>query len=333
MCNDPGKVKRIAMASPPSASIRSQISPQTLQILLAIEEHGSFARAAQQVNLVPSAVSRRVQELEQSLGAQLLRRTAHAVEFTAAGRSVLARARAILNEMDALADELAAFTEGTRGSVRFAGSVFSLMHQLPSELASFRREFPQVALEFQSRSSGQVVQMLLRDEIDVGIFAATEVPTGISAKVYDEDTLILLVPEHHALAGRASVTLADIAGFDLVSSPQGTETRQLIADQARRRGLRLHSSIEVGSLDATVLMVRAGLGVAIVPSRAWEALGPFRGLARVPIGERWAHRQLLVGMASATFMATPAGRLFSRLAERASRPVDVAPRSGTTPPA
>lgn len=304
------------MARPSTTSARAHISPQTLQILLAIEEHRSFVRAAQQVNLVPSAVSRRVLELERKLGTQMLRRTAHAVEFTAAGRSVLARARTILAEMDALADELAAFAEGTRGAVRFAGSVFALMHRLPEDLARFRREFPQVALEFQSRSSTQVVDMLLREEIDVGVFAATEVPAGLAAKVYDEDTLVLLVPQHHPLAEKDGVGIADIAAFELVSAPAGTETRHLVADQARRRGLRLRSSVEVASLDAMVLMTQAGLGIAIVPGHAWQALGPFRGLRRIAIVEHWAHRQLLVGMSSTASLATPAGRLFQRLAAR-----------------
>lgn len=299
-----------------TTSARAHISPQTLQILLAIEEHRSFVRAARQVNLVPSAVSRRVLELERSLGTQLLRRTAHVVEFTAAGRSVLSRARSILSEMDALADELAAYAEGTRGAVRFAGSVFSLMNHLPMDLARYRREFPQVTLEFQSRTSLQVVEMLLREEVDVGVFAATEVPAGLAAKVYDEDTLVLLVPEHHPLSNRTGVTLADITDFELVSSLPGTENRQLVADQARRRGLLLRSSIVAGSLDAMVLMTQAGLGVAVVPSHAWEALGPFRGLCRIPIIELWAHRQLLVGISSTASLATPAGRLFQRLAKR-----------------
>jgi DNA-binding transcriptional LysR family regulator len=60
-------------------------------------------------------------------------------------------------------------------------------------------------------------------------------------------------------------------------------------------------------------MTQAGLGVAIVPSRAWEALGPFRGLTRIPITEHWARRQLLVGMSSSASAAAPAGRLFARL--------------------
>ncbi|QHE78873.1 MULTISPECIES: LysR family transcriptional regulator [unclassified Hydrogenophaga] len=95
-------------------SARAHLNPQNLRVLLAIEEHGSLSRAARQVNLVPSAVSRRVTELEQSLGTQLLRRSAHSAEFTAAGRTVLSRARAILGEMDALAVDLAALSAGTR---------------------------------------------------------------------------------------------------------------------------------------------------------------------------------------------------------------------------
>ncbi|CAB3741114.1 HTH-type transcriptional regulator GltC [Paraburkholderia sediminicola] len=295
-------------------TVRAQINAQTLQILLAVEEHGSLTRAAEQVRLVPSALSRRIAELEATIGTQLLRRTPHGAEFTAAGRSVLSHARTILGEIDALADELASFAEGTRGAVRFAGSVFSLTHRLPSDLASFRRTFPQISLEFHTRTSRDVVAGLLKDDIDVGVFASSEVPPGLRAMVYEEDVLTLLIPDHHPLAERESVGLDDIADYELVSSPPGTETRQLTTDQARRRGLRLRSSIEVSSLDAMVLMTRAGLGIAIVPGHAWDAFGPFHGLRSLPIQEHWAHRQIMVAMPASTALATPAGRLFLQLA-------------------
>lgn len=304
------------MSGPSLKTVRSHMSAQTLQILLAVEEQGSLTRAAEQVRLVPSAVSRRIAELESTIGTQLLRRTPQGVDFTAAGRSVLARGRTILGEIDALAEELSVFAGGTRGTVRFGGSVFALTDHLPGDLAAFRREFPEVTLEFRSRASRDVISALLKDEIDVGVFASPEVPAGLTAKVYEEDSLALLVPEAHTLAERKHVGLADIAEFEIISTPRGTETQRLTADQARRRGLRLRSSIEVSSLDAMVLMTQAGLGVAILPSRAWEALGPFRGLKMVPIKEHWAHRQILVAMPASTSMATPAGRLFARLASR-----------------
>lgn len=297
------------------ASVRSQVTPQTLQILLAVEQQGNLARAAQQVNLVPSAVSRRIADLESIIGTRLLRRTPQGVEFTAAGSSVLVRARTILKEIDGLADELSAFAEGTRGTVRLACSVFALLNRLPVDIATFRREYPQVILEFRSRSSLDVVNDLLKGDIDVGVIAAHEVPPGLSAKVYDEDALCLLAPDGHPLARCDRViTLADIAAFEIVSMPKGTETFRLLQDQARRRGLQLRSSVEVASLDAMVLMTQAGLGIAIVPSRAWEALGPFKGLRRIQIHEHWAHRQVLVAMNCSTATASPAGRLFSRLA-------------------
>ncbi|CAB3745546.1 HTH-type transcriptional regulator GltC [Paraburkholderia sediminicola] len=304
------------MSKSAAPNLRSQFTAQTLQILLAVEEHGSLAKAAERVHLVPSAVSRRIAELEENCGLQLLRRTSHGTEFTAAGKTVLTRARTILSEMDTLADELHTFSEGIRGAVRLAASVFALTQRLPADLAQFRSEYPLITLEFNSRTSHDVIHALQKEEIDVGVFVSDSVPSGLTTMIYEEDKLALLVPEDHPLAVQTSAGIDEIAQYELVVGPLGTETRALTADQARRRGLKLRASIQVASLDAMILMTRAGHGIAIVPSRAWEALGPFRGLKKIEIGEQWASRQMLVGVPAGTPLSTPAGRLFTKLSRK-----------------
>src|SRR5690554_4769717 len=114
--------------------LQRQLQLQTLRILVAIADHGTFTRAADDVNLVPSAVSRRVQELEQLVGQTLLFRSPHSVRFTEAGTLLLNRARRILREIDALEADLAGLEEGSRGRVRVAASTFALFESLPEVL-------------------------------------------------------------------------------------------------------------------------------------------------------------------------------------------------------
>lgn len=303
------------MPKRPALNLPRHVDLQTLRIFVAVAEQGNFKKAAAQISMVPSAVSRRIQELERVLGVQLVNRTPHAVEFTGAGQALLERAHRILKELDGLSLDMAGFTDGTRGSVRLAASVFSLMESLPDDLARFVRQFPSIGLSFQSLSSRQVIEALRKKQIDVGVFAASAVPTGMRAQVYRDDRLTLLVRTGHPLARRSSVGIADIAAHEVIGPLAGTETEQLLADQARRHGMRMRSSIRVASLDGMVMMAQAGFGVAIVPANAWSRFGPFRGLRRVEIHEPWAVRQLLVGMLAGTPGASPAGRLFVWLGE------------------
>ena len=125
---------------------------QTLRILVAIDEQGNFTRAADQVNVVVSAVSRRIQELEELLGVALLHRTPHQIAFTDAGKVVLERARRILQEVDGIATDLVSLEGGVRGRVSLAASLFSLFEALPFDLANFRQAFPGIDVALDRKS-------------------------------------------------------------------------------------------------------------------------------------------------------------------------------------
>ncbi len=295
--------------------LQRQLQLQTLRILVAIADHGTFARAAEDVNLVPSAVSRRVQELEQLVGQPLLHRSPHAVRFTEAGSLLLNRARRILHEIDGLEADLAGLEEGARGRVRMAASTFALFESLPEVLARFRRQFPGIDVEFQSLSSKRVIAGLYGKTLDLGIFAASRLPPGIDGILYRQDHLAVLVPQTHELAQRAGLTLADVANQALIGPPPGTEIEKVLRDQARRAGLRLNPSMQVASLDAMVLMVQAGLGLCIVPSRVWSRLGPFPRVTRIPLAEPWSLRQLFLGTLPNTPANSPTWRLYHQLSQ------------------
>jgi len=289
------------------------LDPQTLRVLVAIEDHGSFSGAAAAVNLVPSAVSRRVQELEAATSLELVKRDPRRVEFTVAGQLLAERARRILAEIDAAVGEMQSFSEGVRGEVKVATSIFALHAGLPCEIAAFRDRHPRIDINLQMLASGEVIAALHRRKVDVGLFATSQVPQGLRTKVHSTDRMCLLVPARHRLARRLTVRFQDFAAEDLLRLPAGAEAQQMLVDQARRHGLRLRQPFQAGSLDAVVAMARAGLGLALVPAASWNSLGPFRGLRQVAIDETWSETQLLV----ATNVSLPAGspgyRLFQEL--------------------
>ena len=290
-----------------------QLPLQTLAILVAIAEHGTLARAAEIVNLVPSAVSRRLQELEAALGVTLLHRSPQSVRFTEAGTLLLARARRILKEVNEIHTDLIGLDHGTRGRVRLAASTFALFESLPDDLAHFRLDFPEIDIEFQSLSSKRVMAGLYAKHIDIGIFAAARVPPGIEGALYRQDRLTVLVPQHHVLATRAGLTLAELAGHPIIGPPAGTETEKVLRDHAKRAGLTLKAPMQVASLDGMVLMVQAGLGVCLVPSRVWTRLGPFAKVVQLPLAEPWSLRQMFIGMLANTPDRSPSQRLYRHL--------------------
>lgn len=303
----------LVMRSRRVSQLALHLDPQTLRILVAIDDYRTFAGAAAAVNLVPSAISRRIQELEGAIGFDLVKRSPRSVEFTDAGKALLERARRILDEMNAAISDLEFLAQGVRGVVKVATSMFALHAGLPRDLAAFKARYPGVELDFETLPSLAIIAALERQEVDVGILAASMLPEGLLSSVYLTDQVVLMVPSEHGIAGRQGVRFRDFAGETLLQLPSGTDIQQLLDDQARHHGMHLHRSYRVGSLDAAVAMTRAGLGLSIIPKASWESLGPFRGLTIVPIEEPWATTKLLLAICQATPPSAAAHRLFAEL--------------------
>ena len=302
------------MRSRPVSQIALHLDPQTLRVLVAIDDYQSFAGAAAVVNLVPSAVSRRVQDLEAAIGLELVRRSPRSVEFTDAGKALLVRIRGILKEMNAAVSDLELLSQGLSGVVKVATSMFALHAGLPDELAAFKGRYPGIELDFETLPSFVIVEALQRQEVDVGIFAASILPDGLRARVYLTDQIVLMVPSEHPLAKSERVLFKDFASENLLQLPSGTDIQHLLDDQAKQHGVKLRRSYRVGSLDAAVAMAKAGLGLALVPKASWDSLGPFRGLSIVSIEEAWAWTKLVLATNESVAESSAAFRLFSELA-------------------
>lgn len=306
----------MAIRSRPLSQIALHLDPQTLRVLVAIDDYHSFAGAAAAVNLVPSAISRRVQELETAIGFELVRRSPRAVEFTPAGKVLLSRVRRILAEMTAAVSDLESMGQGIRGTIRIATSMFALHTGLPQDLAEFKERYPGIEFDFETLPSLDVIAALQRGEVDVGILAASAPPEGLSSRTYRTDQVVLMVPAGHRLAERNVVEFGDFANEDLLQLPSGTDIQQLLDEQARKHGVSLRRSYRVGSLDAAVAMTRAGLGLAIIPRASWEALGPFRELVTLAINEPWTTTRLLLAVSDSLPTTSVGHRLFSELAPK-----------------
>lgn len=303
----------IPMPSRPVSQIALHLDPQTLRVLVAIDDYQTFAGAAAAVNLVPSAVSRRVQELESAIGFELVQRSPRSVMFTEAGRLLLVRVRRILEEMNAAIADLELLAQGVRGVVKVATSMFALHAGLPGDLANFKARYPGIELDFETLPSLAIVRALQRQEVDVGILAASVLPEQLRTRVYLTDQIVLMVPMQHPIAKLEAVRFSDFCAETLLQLPSGSDIQHLLDDQAVQRGTRLRRSYRVGSLDAAVAMTRAGLGLAIIPKASWESLGPFRDLSIIRIDEPWATTRLLLAINKAVASSSAAYRLFSEL--------------------
>jgi DNA-binding transcriptional LysR family regulator len=239
------------------------MSLRYLRTLTAIAERGSFAGAAQSVNLTQSAVSMQMKALEQQLGVKLFDRTKRPPTLTPAARSIAARADEVLAAYERL-------LRGTEGPEEIAGhlrlgAVPSVMTGLlPPALVALRGRHPGVRVDLTMGLSADLVERLARGALDVAIVSELgATPPGFIWTPFVREPLVLIAPAQ-APDARASELLAE---YPFIRYSRQAWVGRLIDQVLKRRKLQVHESMSLDTLEAVTAMVSHGLGVAIVPLR------------------------------------------------------------------
>lgn len=267
---------------------------QSLLLFKSVVSCGSIAGAAEMHNIAASAVSRRIADLEIQIGTALLYRQQRGVALTPAGEEFLTHVTGLSNRLVRMEQAMENFSDGLRGVVRIAANTSSITQFLPEDLAAFVDDFPDVRIKLVEMFSTDVIAQVRLGHADIGICSGLTDPGDLDVTLYRRDTLVLAVPEGHALAGRPSVTLDDILEQDIVSLQDGSSIQGYVDAQAEAQGRLPKTRVQVMSFDGVRRMVEAHLGVAILPHGAVLDAARDSKLTMVPIDEPWADRELLL---------------------------------------
>lgn len=289
----------------------------TLQLLIAVMEEGSIAAAAEREHIAPSALSKRISELERSLGMPLFIRRARGIEPTDVARALARRARTILHDVEDMNAELLEFSTGIRGHVRMIANLSSITQFLPKELKQFMCRHPNVHIDLEERVSTLVTRAVAENSADIGIFTQSNEDHELMVFPYHKDSLVMIVPEDHPLAGEKSVAFIDTLDFEHVGMHRGSAANFLLDREANaaNRTLKLH--YQVTSYDAMVSMVKASFGVGVLPLKSIK-LYKEEGIQVVPLADAWATRQLKLCVSSVNILSASTKMLLDHLIAAAS---------------
>ncbi|ANH94026.1 MULTISPECIES: LysR family transcriptional regulator [unclassified Streptomyces] len=250
-----------------------------LACFVAVADEANFTRAAARLHIVQSAVSSTIKSLERELGAPLLDRNSKRVLLTDAGAALLPRARAALHAAQEAADAVAEVRGGLRGTLRLGTLTSVRLLDLPALLGEFHRRHPGVLLRTSAVPTGSqgLVEALLDRRLDLAFVSLPgPCPDGISLTHLTSSVLDLVVPAGHPLAGRGSVSIAELTGLDFVDSPLGYGNRT-VADRAfAAASVPRRVTVENTDIATGADYVRHGLGVALLPR---FSLGAAEGVA------------------------------------------------------
>lgn len=293
----------------------------SLSLFNLIARTGSISKGAELAHLAVGAASKRVTDLEASIGAALLERHSRGVTLTPAGQALHRHAQRILADVDQLAADLSDHAAGVVGVVRLWANTSAVTQFLPADLARFIAAHPGIRIELHEKDSGDAVLAVLDGRADLGIFAERTPTLGLQSVPFRRDRLVLVVPRAHALAShRGRIAFAEVTEYEFVGLSQATSLAQRLALEAQAMGRALRVRIHVRSFDAMCQMVAAGLGLAVLPDAAVQPHLASMGLVRLELTDAWAERELLIGARDLQALPRPARLLFDHLIEPPPKP-------------
>jgi DNA-binding transcriptional LysR family regulator len=262
-----------------------------LRLFLNVVESGSITAGAEAMQLGLSAASARILAMESTLGASLLRREPRGVQPTAAGQTLVMRARGLLKQMELLHGGLAEHGRGVKVQVRLLCDTVALHEVVPERLASYLRAEPQVNLRVEELPGHEVVVALAEGKADVGIVRESTDVFDLESFIFHPDRLVLVTPPGHALALAAEagpVTLAHADHCDVIGLSAGIALQDTWDHRVAQRGGQLNYRIRVGSFDEQCRLVARGAGIALMPHSTAERHARALNVRIVPLDEVFA---------------------------------------------
>jgi DNA-binding transcriptional LysR family regulator len=241
--------------SPMSTSERNfarRIDLTSLQLFVAVCELGSIGRAAEREFIAASAISKRLSDLEATLGTTLLYRHARGVDLTPAGESLLHHARSVLYSLEKMQGELSEYADGVRGHVRVHANISAIVQFLPEDLGVFTRAHEAIKIDLEEHLSSEVIRAVQEGAADLGVCHVAGGAGELQSLSYRHDRLALIVPAGHVLAAQGVIDFIDSLDFDHVGLHTNSSIYVAMHEAALNAGRSVKLRIHVTGLDAHV---------------------------------------------------------------------------------
>jgi DNA-binding transcriptional LysR family regulator len=238
-----------------------------IEAFVEIARTRTISRAADTLFVTQPALTTRLQRLEEELDTKLFVRTPRGMKLTEAGEVFLPHA---VKALDSLADGrriVNAFERGGAGRLTLGAAPAISTYVLPRILKRFSISHPRVGVSVRTGHSEEVLELVLREQVDLGLVRELRHPDIVSTPLY-EDRVIFVVEPGHRFAGRGKIRLDEISGEQLVLFDRTSSYSELTNAVFRSAGVRPEGVMELDNIDAAKKMVQEGFGVALIPYTA-----------------------------------------------------------------
>ncbi|AFT88570.1 LysR family transcriptional regulator [Paraburkholderia phenoliruptrix BR3459a] len=241
-----------------------------IRAFIAVAQTGSFTQAAARLHLSQPALTVQIRRLEETLGLRLFDRNSRNVALTPTGRDLLPLLQRSLHDMEQVLVDARALGDGASGTVRIACLPTFAASSLPELVRELKKAVPRVGFQVRDVVASMVNMLVRNEEADIGVTGGELDDTNLEVLHAGIDRLVAICPKLHPLAKRRRIALADLAATPLVLTAQGTSVRAVVDSAFAQARCVPEISCEPTYMMSAVAMVRAGLGVTVLPASARE---------------------------------------------------------------
>jgi DNA-binding transcriptional LysR family regulator len=262
---------------------------------LEVARRGNVSRAAEAIYVSQPTLTARLHALEAELGEKLFVRTRQGMRLTDAGRAFLPFAERATQAVKEGREAIAELNSASAGHLVIASAPAVSTYLLPPLLERFAAAHPRVEVAVRTGHSEEVLQMVLKSEVQLGLGRDLRHHDIDLIPFYEEELVLMVAPGHH-FADRSAVTMADLAGEQLILFDRTSSYYELTQASFTSAGLVPRSMFELDNIEATKKMVERRLGVALLPRTAVVVEVAAGTLRRVTISDSLPMRRRLVVM-------------------------------------
>ena len=269
------------------------VSLRQVRSFLAVARVKSFTGAASVLHVTQPALTVQIRRLEEALGVTLFDRDTRSVELTRVARDLLPPFERTLQDFDAAVGSARDIATQARGIVRLAALPSVAAGILPDAILQFRQQRPNVMFDLRDVIAGQVLTLVQSEQVDFGVMGGAIKAVDVETVFEAQDRLHVVYPKGHRIARLKKIKPAALSEFPLILMQRDTSVRAVVDAGFHAAGLIPKATCEAIYMMTAVGMVRAGLGLTILPGSAREIRAE-PGLLSKPIDDPWFTRPVSI---------------------------------------
>jgi DNA-binding transcriptional LysR family regulator len=254
------------------------VNLRQIRAFLAVVSAGGFTRASELLHISQPALTVRIRQLEDQIGVRLIDRSLRSLELTREGRDIFPAFQKIIHDFDTVIADISKYTSAERDLLRIAALPSFCTGPLASLFVDFKNRSPGLSFILRDAVGHRIPAMVRQDEVDFGIGVDVKPEPDLEFDYLCEDRLMAVFPAGHPLGEKTRLMLRDILAFPLILLDEATSVRKMVDSAIAATGLAVNQACEATYMATAVSMVRAGLGVTLLPSSAVE-IGIYKDVA------------------------------------------------------